>query len=71
MPIYEYVCDDGHEVEFRQGMNDEALAECPRHDCDAPAERKISLGGGVLVRDAAAPEPEGPACGPGCCRLPH
>lgn len=71
MLTYDYVCDAGHETEYRQPIDDAALTSCPRHDCEAPAERKISLGAGFLVRDGAAPEVDGPACGPGCCQLPH
>lgn len=71
MPTYEYHCDAGHETEYRQPMDDEALTECPKYDCDAPAERKISLGGGFVVKGGSAPEADGPACGPGCCQLPH
>lgn len=42
MPIYEYVCDDcSHELEALQGINDDALSECPA--CHHSAlRRKIS-----------------------------
>ena len=49
MPTYEYRCEAGHESEARQSINDEPLDRCPREDCDAPAERQISLGGGLMV----------------------
>lgn len=48
MPTYEYICDAGHESEKRQSISDEPLERCPEGDCDAPATRKISVGGGVI-----------------------
>ena len=39
MPIYEYRCDKGHEVEVMQSMSEDALTECP--DCGAPARRVL------------------------------
>lgn len=39
MPIYEYRCDDGHEVEVMQAMSEDALTECP--DCGAPTRRVL------------------------------
>lgn len=71
MPTYDYVCERGHRTEYRQPIDDEALTECPKYDCDAPAKREISLGAGFVVKGGPAPEPEGPACGPSCCQLPH
>lgn len=47
MPTYEYICDDGHETDYRQSMSDEPLKVCPREGCEAEAERKISSGAGV------------------------
>lgn len=67
MPTYEYVCDDGHETEARQSMDDDALEVCPSPDCGASARRRITGGGGFLMGDgggASGPE----ACGPSCCR---
>lgn len=64
MPTYEYVCDRGHETEARHSINDPALETCPREDCDAPAERKISLGGGMIVGGGSSSAPGGSeACG--------
>lgn len=48
MPTYEYVCDEGHETEQRQSIEDDPLERCPEEECDAPATRKISMGGGVI-----------------------
>ena len=48
MPTYEYICDAGHETEQRQSINDDPLESCPEEQCDAPATRKISMGGGVI-----------------------
>ncbi len=48
MPTYEYVCDQGHEAEQRQSIKDDPLERCPEEGCDAPANRKISMGGGVI-----------------------
>lgn len=48
MPTYEYICDDGHETEQRQSIKDDPLERCPEEGCDAPATRKISMGGGVI-----------------------
>ena len=39
MPIYEYRCDNGHEVEVMQAMSDEALTECP--ECGAATRRVL------------------------------
>jgi putative FmdB family regulatory protein len=39
MPIYEYQCDEGHEVEVIQSMSEDALTECP--ECGAPARRVL------------------------------
>lgn len=30
MPIYTYRCEDGHEFEIQQGINDEPLTTCGR-----------------------------------------
>lgn len=69
MPIYEYVCDEGHETEARQSINDDALDVCPHDGCGSPARRQISGGGGFLMGDSRSPPgaPDG-ACGPSCCR---
>jgi putative FmdB family regulatory protein len=39
MPIYEYRCDNGHEVEVMQAMSADALTECP--ECGAPTRRVL------------------------------
>jgi putative FmdB family regulatory protein len=39
MPIYEYRCDNGHEVEVMQAMSDDALTECP--ECGAATRRVL------------------------------
>lgn len=63
MPTYEYRCEAGHESEARQSIEAEPLRHCPRRDCDAPAERLISPGGGVLSDgDSGGGADEG--CGP-------
>lgn len=75
MPTYEYVCAEGHEAEHRQSMNSPALEVCPIDGCTAEAERKISMGAGILVGKkatggSAASKPasaSGPCCGPGGC----
>jgi putative FmdB family regulatory protein len=40
MPIYEYYCDNGHEFESIQGINEPALSTCKL--CTSNAYRKIS-----------------------------
>jgi putative FmdB family regulatory protein len=39
MPIYEYRCDKGHEVEVMQSITEDALTECP--ECGAAARRVL------------------------------
>jgi putative FmdB family regulatory protein len=39
MPIYEYRCDKGHEVDVIQPMSEDALTECP--ECGAPTRRVL------------------------------
>ena len=39
MPIYEYRCDDGHEVEVMQSITDPPLEECP--ECGKPTRRVL------------------------------
>lgn len=39
MPIYEYRCDDGHEVEVIQSITEEPLEKCP--ECGAPTRRVL------------------------------
>ncbi len=39
MPIYEYRCDNGHEVEVMQSMSEDTLTECP--DCGAATRRVL------------------------------
>jgi putative FmdB family regulatory protein len=60
MPIYEYVCDAGHESETRQSMDDEPLEVCPEEDCGAPAERKMSAFSGASGSNGG-----GASCGTG------
>jgi len=40
MPIYEYYCDQGHEFETLQGIEEPPLEQCKI--CSAKAYRKIS-----------------------------
>lgn len=69
MPIYEYVCDAGHETEERQSMSDDALQVCPEDGCGSAARRKISGGGGFLVGGSGSSAGNGDgACGPSCCQ---
>jgi putative FmdB family regulatory protein len=39
MPIYEYRCDEGHEVEVMQSITEEPLEKCP--ECEAPTRRVL------------------------------
>lgn len=39
MPIYEYRCDKGHEVDVIQSMSEDPLSECP--ECGAPTRRVL------------------------------
>ncbi len=48
MPIYEYVCNKGHEFEVNQGINDDPVARCQVDGCRAHAQRVISLSGFAL-----------------------
>lgn len=54
MPTYEYICDAGHDSETRQSIDDDPLERCPEEGCDAPATRKISMGGGVISGNGEA-----------------
>ena len=40
MPIYEYRCDNGHELEVLQRMSEDSLTSC--QECGAPAQRVLS-----------------------------
>ena len=40
MPIYEYICENGHVFEAIQKMTDEPLTEC--EECGAPAARVLT-----------------------------
>lgn len=48
MPIYEYVCNKGHEFEANQGMNEAPLSRCQVDGCRAGARRLMSLSGFAL-----------------------
>jgi putative FmdB family regulatory protein len=48
MPTYEYRCSKGHEFEQVQRMSEAPLDTCPQ--CGAPAERMLSVGGGLLFK---------------------
>jgi putative FmdB family regulatory protein len=39
MPIYEYLCQNGHRFDVMQRMSDEALASC--EVCGAPVQRVL------------------------------
>lgn len=39
MPIYEYRCDEGHEVEVMQSITEEPLEKCP--ECGVPTRRVL------------------------------
>lgn len=39
MPIYEYRCDEGHEVEVMQSITEEPLEKCP--ECGASTRRVL------------------------------
>jgi putative FmdB family regulatory protein len=39
MPIYEYLCDNGHRFEVLQRMSDDALTTC--EVCSAPVQRVL------------------------------
>ena len=48
MPTYEYRCAKGHHFELFQRMSEAAVDKCP--ECGAPAERQLSVGGGVIFK---------------------
>jgi putative FmdB family regulatory protein len=48
MPTYEYRCSQGHDFERVQKMSEAPLDTCPQ--CGAPAERQLSVGGGLLFK---------------------
>lgn len=48
MPTYEYRCENGHDFEAFQKMNDDPLDTCP--ECGARAERRISSGAGLVFK---------------------
>jgi len=76
MPIYEYRCDCGREVEdLRKAAEVDAECVCP--DCGRRMKRKLSAHAGVRMgRESSATccgrsEPCGaPSCADGACRLP-
>jgi len=39
MPIYEYRCDEGHEVDVMQSITEPPLEKCP--ECGAPTRRVL------------------------------
>ncbi len=39
MPIYEYLCENGHRFEVLQRMSDDALTTC--EECGAPVQRVL------------------------------
>ncbi|HBB41498.1 MAG: transcriptional regulator [Nitrospirae bacterium CG18_big_fil_WC_8_21_14_2_50_70_55] len=48
MPIYEYVCNKGHEFEANQGINDPPLSRCQADGCHAGVRRLMSRNGFAL-----------------------
>lgn len=48
MPIYEYRCSSGHELEVYQRISDDPVTVCPT--CGAKLERLISVPGGFDLR---------------------
>ena len=50
MPTYEYKCPDGHEFErfYRKISDASPQVKCP--ECGKVAERKMSVGGGLLFK---------------------
>ncbi|HSJ23976.1 MAG TPA: FmdB family zinc ribbon protein, partial [Longimicrobiales bacterium] len=48
MPTYEYICTAGHRFERFQRMSEAPVETCP--ECDAPAERLLSAGAGLLFK---------------------
>ena len=48
MPTYEYKREDGSTFEVTQGINDEALEECP--ETGQKVKRVITGGGGVVYK---------------------
>lgn len=48
MPTYEYMCSAGHRFEQFQRMSEKPVDKCP--ECDAPAERLLSAGAGLLFK---------------------
>ena len=61
MPIYEYVCETGHDFEVRQSFHDDPVSECP--SCRRPARRVyrpapvIYKGSGFYTTDYARKQP--------------
>lgn len=48
MPTYKYKREDGTTFEVRQGINDDALQECP--ETGQKVKRVITGGGGVVYK---------------------
>lgn len=56
MPTYQYKCKEcGKEFEYLQSMSEAALTEWPKDEpnncnCNAGVVRKVSMGGGVILK---------------------
>ena len=49
MPVYEYECEVcGHVFEYRHGMNEAPVSECP--ECHGKIYQRISGGSGFIVK---------------------
>jgi putative FmdB family regulatory protein len=48
MPMYDYLCNKGHETEVEQRIVDDALTVCPQKGCRSKAKRLISRTNFVL-----------------------
>jgi putative FmdB family regulatory protein len=76
MPTYEYECPAcGRHFEKFEGINAAPSGLCP--ECGTAGRRRISAGGGVLVKSAASRmqarcDHGGPCCGAdSICGTPH
>lgn len=54
MPVYDYVCAEGHIIESRRSSYDEAVIDCPVENCGVPAARVAGYDSQYLITETGA-----------------